>query len=69
MTSFEKAASYLQNFPEEAFGQSAQLERATCDLIIMTAPLAPMLASELWVGMRSVPHLNQHYKWVSDPCG
>ncbi|XP_071089905.1 probable leucine--tRNA ligase, mitochondrial [Haliotis cracherodii] len=43
---------------------SAQFQRGLCDLVVMIAPLAPHLASEMWVGLASLPNKhNHHYCW------
>ena len=63
--SFDKMSDCFQDFPVGAISQSEEYERALCDLIIMMAPFAPMLASELWAGVQTVPHKCTHYKWVS----
>ena len=47
-------------------GVSREFERCVAALVIMLAPLAPMFASELWAGIRSVPHkLSDQHDWVS----
>ncbi|XP_023556474.1 probable leucine--tRNA ligase, mitochondrial isoform X2 [Octodon degus] len=46
---------------------SAEFEDALCALLVMTAPLAPHLASELWAGLALVPHKHcAHYTWDAD---
>ncbi|XP_021112895.1 probable leucine--tRNA ligase, mitochondrial isoform X2 [Heterocephalus glaber] len=43
---------------------SAEFEDALCALIVMAAPMAPHLTSELWAGLALVPRkLCAHYAW------
>ncbi|XP_046549523.1 probable leucine--tRNA ligase, mitochondrial [Haliotis rubra] len=43
---------------------SVQFERGLCDLVVMMAPLAPHLASEMWAGLASIPNKHcHHYLW------
>ncbi|KAM5291958.1 leucine--tRNA ligase, mitochondrial [Ctenodactylus gundi] len=43
---------------------SPEFEDALCALIVMAAPMAPHIASELWAGLASVPQkLCAHYAW------
>ena len=45
--------------------QSAEYERALCDLVIILAPFAPMFCLELWSALTSVQLKNSHYRTVS----
>ncbi|XP_041039639.1 probable leucine--tRNA ligase, mitochondrial [Carcharodon carcharias] len=46
---------------------STEYEDALATLCIMTAPMAPYLASELWKGLSSVQNkLTVHYQWGTD---
>ncbi|XP_060705806.1 probable leucine--tRNA ligase, mitochondrial isoform X1 [Hemiscyllium ocellatum] len=46
---------------------SAEYEDALAALCIMTAPMVPYLASELWRGLSSVQNkLTSHYQWDTD---
>uniref|UniRef100_A0A4W3I615 leucine--tRNA ligase n=1 Tax=Callorhinchus milii TaxID=7868 RepID=A0A4W3I615_CALMI len=59
--------SFLQHASPKVILHSTEYEDALATLCIMTAPMAPFLASELWKGLSSVPNkLGVGYQWDTD---
>ncbi|ELV10038.1 putative leucyl-tRNA synthetase, mitochondrial [Tupaia chinensis] len=53
-----------QQAPQAVVQHSPEFEDALCALVVMAAPLAPHIASELWAGLALVPRkLCTHYAW------
>ncbi|XP_075403337.1 leucine--tRNA ligase, mitochondrial [Tenrec ecaudatus] len=59
-------SSTLSQASPQVVLHSPEFEDALCALIVMAAPMAPHLASELWAGLALVPQkLSAHYAWDS----
>ncbi|XP_014440359.1 probable leucine--tRNA ligase, mitochondrial isoform X2 [Tupaia chinensis] len=57
-------SSALLQAPQAVVQHSPEFEDALCALVVMAAPLAPHIASELWAGLALVPRkLCTHYAW------
>nr|XP_039249842.1 probable leucine--tRNA ligase, mitochondrial [Styela clava] len=59
-------AKLLFNVPGDIVQTSPEYEKAVCALIIMSAPMVPHFASELWSGMQLMPYKLTNHEWESD---
>ncbi|OBS80792.1 hypothetical protein A6R68_21012 [Neotoma lepida] len=59
-------SSALLQAPQRVVLHSPEFEDALCALLVMAAPMAPHITSELWAGLALVPSkLCDHYAWDS----
>nr|KAF6420553.1 leucyl-tRNA synthetase 2, mitochondrial [Molossus molossus] len=57
-------SSALLQAPQRVLLHSPEFEDALCALMVMAAPMAPHITSELWAGLALVPRkLCAHYAW------
>ncbi|XP_007531499.1 leucine--tRNA ligase, mitochondrial [Erinaceus europaeus] len=57
----------LSQAPQRLVQHSPEFEDALCALVVMTAPMAPHVTSELWAGLAQMPRkLCVHYAWDAD---
>lgn len=59
-------AKILIRTPEKVIQQSAEFEHALCSLVIMSAPMTPHFASELWSGLRQMRYKLSDHDWEKD---
>ncbi|CAH1258417.1 LARS2 [Branchiostoma lanceolatum] len=55
--------SILRKVPDTVAQHSTEFERILCSLVLMLAPLAPHISSEMWQGIKSVQHKTVSYDW------
>ncbi|ESO03773.1 hypothetical protein HELRODRAFT_112157 [Helobdella robusta] len=66
LSRMQMLSTILSKYPESVIRSSPMFERTLCDLVIVLSPFAPMFALELWEGLKSVNHTEEHYDWNSN---
>ncbi|XP_070536644.1 probable leucine--tRNA ligase, mitochondrial isoform X2 [Ptychodera flava] len=62
-----KMTNILRKMPDNLVQNCVEFEEMLCDLVIMVAPMAPHLTSELWKGLSNASNLqSQCYQWDKD---
>ncbi|XP_038066500.1 probable leucine--tRNA ligase, mitochondrial [Patiria miniata] len=63
ITRLMELTNTLRGFPDDVVRNSRAFEDTVCALCIMTAPMAPMITSELWRGIAGAPYHLTGYHW------